>query len=150
MASRDSEHGAVPSILLEKSEPPPPPPPPKSSLPTPPASLLTHDFSSPTYHAGHDKTPQPHYTPTVSSTYTPGHDRRPSTLNSTLNFTVNSDKWTENNAPSAHALVKTEASGNASELPLHPNRDRGIRPKRRWWQSVARGFKRFVTGLGCL
>ncbi|OJA18972.1 hypothetical protein AZE42_00333 [Rhizopogon vesiculosus] len=145
---RDSEHGVAPSISLEKSEPPPPPPPPKSSLPTPPASL-THEFSSPPYRAGHDKTSQPPYAPMASSTFTPGHDRRPSTLNSTLNFTVNSEKWTENPGPSVQALVKKEAAGHASDFPpLHPVRD-PIRTNRRWWQSIASGFKRFIT-LGCL
>ncbi|KAG0709707.1 hypothetical protein DFH29DRAFT_993100 [Suillus ampliporus] len=155
LASRDPEHGAA--ISSERSEPLPPPVPPKSSLPTPPASLLTppaslltHDIiSSPPYHAGHDlKSSQPHYAPT----YSPGHDRRPSTLNSTLNFTVNSDKWPEGNAPSTHGLVqKTEAHGNASEFhPVPPDRDIDARRKRSWWQSVANGFKRFVTGLCCL
>ncbi|KAJ8587428.1 hypothetical protein M405DRAFT_310341 [Rhizopogon salebrosus TDB-379] len=150
VASRDSEHAVAPSVSLEKSEPPPPPPPPKSSLPTPPASL-THEITSVSYHAGHDKTSQLHYAPAVSSTFTPDHDRRPSTLNSTLNFTFNSDKWTENTGPSAQALVKREASGNASEFhPSHNDGNRVIRTKRRWWQSVASGFKRFMASLGCL
>ncbi|KAG1752720.1 uncharacterized protein EDB91DRAFT_1243486 [Suillus paluster] len=143
LASRDPEHGAA--ISLERSEPPPLPPKP-SSLPTPPASLLTHGISSPPYHAGHDKSSH--------TTYSPGHDRRPSTLNSTLNFTINSDKCTsyEGNAPSTRGLVtKIEASGNASEFsPIHAGQDMAIRTKRGWWHSVASGFKRFMSSLCCL
>ncbi|KAG2156129.1 hypothetical protein DEU56DRAFT_906301 [Suillus clintonianus] len=128
-----SEHGAAPSISIE-----PPPLPPKSSLPTPPASLLTHDHIS--YHAGHDKSSQP------PPTYSPGHDRRPSTLNSTLNFTLNSDKWTEGTAPSAQGLInlKTEAPGDSgSEFPAV--RDVASRTKRSWWL----GFKHFMSSLCC-
>lgn len=141
LASRESDHYAAP---IEKSGPPPLPP--KPSLPTPPASVLTHcDVSSPSNHAGHEKFSQP-------PTYSPGHDRRPSTLNSTLNFTLNSDKWTEGTAtPSAQGLIKKEAPGNASEFPaVLLDRDVANRTKRSWWKSVTSGFKRFMSGLCCL
>ncbi|KAG2042359.1 hypothetical protein BDR03DRAFT_945133 [Suillus americanus] len=145
LVSRESDHGAAPLILIEKSGPPPLPP--KPSLPTPPASVLTHcDVSSPSNHAGHDKSSQP-------PTYSPGHDRRPSTLNSTLNFTLNSDKWTEGTAtPSAQGLIsKIEAPGDASEFPAALlDRDVASRAKHSWWQSIASGFKRFMSGLCCL
>ncbi|KAG2077348.1 hypothetical protein BDR04DRAFT_1088332 [Suillus decipiens] len=143
LVSRESDHDAIQSISIEKSGPPPVPPKP---LPTPPASVVTHcDVSSPSNHAGHDKFPQP-------PTYSPGHDRRPSTLNSTLNFTYNSDKWTEGTAtPSAQGLIKTETPGNVSEFPTALlDRDAASRAKRSWWKSVASGFKRFMSALCCL
>jgi hypothetical protein len=109
--------------------------------------VLTHcDISSPLNHAGHDKYSQP-------PTYSPGHDRRPSTLNSTLNFTLNSDKWTEGTAtPSVQGLInKIETPGNASEFPtVLLDGDVAGRTKRSWWQSIASGFKRFMSGLCCL
>ncbi|KAG1788393.1 hypothetical protein EV424DRAFT_1341782 [Suillus variegatus] len=144
LASREQDHDAAPLISIEK--PGPPPVPPKPSLPTPPPSVLAHfDVSSPSNHAGHDKYSQP-------PTYSPGHDRRPSTLNSTLNFTLNSEKWTEGTAtPSAQGLINKEITRDASEFPAALlDRDAAGRAKRSWWQSVASGFKRFISGLCCL